>query len=62
MIGVLAMHVRLLGARAFASFVSLIVDFRKFDVVIVLVIAHLAFIVFTRANFTVTTLIMGLPV
>lgn len=56
------MHVRLLGARAFASFGSLIVDFRKFDVVIVLVIAHLAFIVFTRANSTVTTLMMGLPV
>jgi hypothetical protein len=56
------MHVRLLGARAFASFVSLVVDFRKFDVVIVLVIAHLAFIVFTRANSTVTSLMRGLAV
>lgn len=56
------MHVRLLGARALASFVSLVIDFRKFDVVIVLVIAHLAFIVFTRANSTVTSLMSGLAV
>jgi len=49
------MHVRLLGTRTFGGFVSLIIDFRKFNVVIVLVIAHLAFIVFTRANSTVTT-------
>ena len=62
MIGVLAMHVRLLGARALASFISLVIDFRKFDVVIVLVIAHLAFIFFTRANSTVTSLMSGLAV